>query len=199
MVYNLIEECGEKDTYTHVCVSTYVYFVVCLWGCCLPCGGHSEAFLEGSLDILQQAPLSSALPTPIRCYHLQSEAESHGTSHKGSSSSQEPGPSCRPGATHITALAPHVDSHMRPVPWTPFYQWKNEGTEEPGSFPEVPQLICGGVGISQTRSHFFKAVQGLTADYRVVVVTPGGLHQRLAPGVLPPVPRNCFCHSSYHL
>lgn len=35
--------------------------------------GGSEALLEGSLDVLQQAPLSSVLPTPIRGYHLQSE------------------------------------------------------------------------------------------------------------------------------
>lgn len=121
MVYKPTEEHGEKNTYTYVCVYICLFCGVSLrW---LPAlRGHSEAFLEGSLDILQQAPLSSVLSTPIWCYHLQSEAESHGTSHEGNSSLRELGPGCRLDATHFSSLASHADNHMRQVPLTLFYR-----------------------------------------------------------------------------
>lgn len=110
-----------RKIHIHMCVYICLFCGVSLrW---LPAlRGHSEAFLEGGLDILQQAPLSSVLSTPIWCYHLQSEAESHGTSHEGNSSLRELGPGCRLDATHFSSLASHADNHMRQVPLTLFYR-----------------------------------------------------------------------------
>lgn len=82
--------------------------------------GGSEALLEGRLDVLQQAPLSSVLPLPIGCLHLQAEAESHGKSHRETAAPRL-GPFSVPGATHVISLTTH-DYHMRQVPLTPFYR-----------------------------------------------------------------------------
>ena len=175
----------------HMCVSICLFCVASLR--LLPAlRGCSEAFLEGSLDILQQAPLSSVLSAPIWCYHLQSEAESPGTNHKGHSSSQKPGLCSGPDTTHIIWLAPHADNHMRQVPLIPFQRWKNWGSEEPGRFPKVSELVCGGFGISQRRSHFFKAAHGTECWLLCWGCDPGGLHQRVAPGCSPPNPWKLF-------
>lgn len=88
----------------YVCIYVYLWYIAEVASCS---ARSSEALLEGSLDVLQQAPLSSVLPMPIWGYHLQSEAENHGTSHKGNSSFQELGHCCAPDPTHNISLSLH--------------------------------------------------------------------------------------------
>lgn len=118
-------------------------------------GEGSEVLLEGTLDILHQASLSSVLPMLLGCYHLQSEAENNGTSHKGKSSSQKPVPCCVPDPTIVLSWAPQLLLTL-------FYRWRNWGSERLGNFSKAPQLICGGIGISQTRPHFPWLITWLT-------------------------------------
>lgn len=68
---------------------------------------------------------------------------------------------------------------------------KNWGSEEPG-FPKVSELVCGGFGISQRRSHFFKAAHGTECWLLCWGCDPGGLHQKVDPECSPPNPWKLF-------
>lgn len=100
-----------------------------------------EALLQGRLDILQQAPLSSVLPTPIWCYHLQQETKS---------AWDQPQRDLEHRSTPYT-LTTHGKPE-RPVPL------RDEETQPQGNteLSQRPQLLCAAIAVLQIKLYFFK-------------------------------------------